>query len=116
MPKLWFPSQECPSFLFILVMVDNTNRNWKDAARKPILVSSKRFYLKGKTMSTAVMTSSSASVPSFSDTKAATQPGLSLREWIGACRNALAMANAVPETGRVSAKQMGRVRAIVEGI
>lgn len=67
-------------------------------------------------MSTAVMTSSNASVPSFSGTKTAPTAGLSLREWLGALSSALAMANAVPQTGRVSAKQMGRVRAIAEAI
>jgi hypothetical protein len=80
------------------------------------LVSSKRFYLKGKTMSTAVLTSSSVSVPSFSGTKAAAKPGLSMREWLGVLGSALAMASAVPSTGRVSAKQMARVRAMAESI
>ena len=67
-------------------------------------------------MSTAVMTSSSVSVPSFSTTKAAAKPGLSLREWLGALGSALAMASAVPETGRVSAKQIARVRAMAASI
>jgi hypothetical protein len=67
-------------------------------------------------MNAAVMTSSSASVPLFSGTKAASQTGLSVREWIGAFSSALAMANAVPETGRVSAKQTARVCAIAEAI
>jgi hypothetical protein len=97
-------------------MVGNTNRNWKGAVRKPILVSSKRFYLKGKTMSTAVMTSSSVSVPSFSGTKAAAKPGLSFHEWLGVLGSALAMASAVPITGCVNAKQMARVRAMAESI
>lgn len=74
------------------------------------------FYLKGKTMSTAVMTSSSVSVPSFSGSKAAAKPGLSLREWLSIFGSALAMASAVPATGRISAKQMGRVRAMAEAI
>lgn len=67
-------------------------------------------------MSTEVMTSSSVSVPSFSCTKAEVKPGLSLREWFGVFSCALAMANAVPEIGCVSAKQMGRVRAMAEAI
>lgn len=67
-------------------------------------------------MSTAVLTSSSVSFPSYSGKKAAAKPGLSLREWLGAFSSALAMANAVPENGRVSAKQMGRVRAMAEAI
>lgn len=67
-------------------------------------------------MNTAVMTSSSVSVPSFSGTKAAVKPGLSLREWLGVLGRALAMANAVPSIGRVSAKQMARVRAMAEAI
>jgi hypothetical protein len=97
-------------------MAANTNRNWKGAVENPILVSSKRFYLKGKTMSTAVMTSSSFSVPLFSGTKAAAKPGLSLREWLSALSGALAMANSVSETGRISAKQVSRVRAMAEAI
>lgn len=67
-------------------------------------------------MSTATMTSSSASVLSFSGAKTAAKPGLSLREWLGVLGSALAMANAVPATGRVSAKQMARVRSIAESI
>lgn len=67
-------------------------------------------------MSTAVMTSSSVSVPSFAGTKAEAKPGLSLREWFGVFRSALAMASAVSETGRVSAKQMASVRAMAESI
>lgn len=67
-------------------------------------------------MSTAVMTSSSDSIPSFSDTKAAAKPGLSVREWFGALSSALAMASAVPETGRISAKQIRLVRAMAEAI
>ncbi|MBV0882161.1 hypothetical protein KTQ42_23070 [Noviherbaspirillum sp. L7-7A] len=67
-------------------------------------------------MSTAVLTSSSVSVPSFSGTKAAAKLGLSLRDWLGVIGNALAMAKAVPATGRVSAKQMARVRVMAEFI
>lgn len=67
-------------------------------------------------MNTAVMTSSNASVPSFSGTQAASKSSLSVRGWIGVFRSALAMANAVPETGRISAKQMGRVRALAEAM
>lgn len=67
-------------------------------------------------MSTAVMNSSSVSVPSFSTTKAAAKPGLSVRDWLGVFGSALAMANAVPDTGRVSNKQMARVRAMADAI
>lgn len=67
-------------------------------------------------MSTAVLTSSSVSVPSFSGTKAAAKPGLSLREWLGVLSSALAMASAVPSTGRVSPKQMARVRAMADAV
>jgi hypothetical protein len=74
------------------------------------------FLPKEKTMSTAVMTSSSVSVPSFSNTKAAANRGLALREWLGSIGSALAMASAVPETGRVSAKQIARVRAMAASI
>ena len=67
-------------------------------------------------MSTAVLTSSSVSVPSFSGTKTAAKPGLSLREWLGVLGSALAMASAVPSTGCVSAKQMARVRVLADVI
>lgn len=67
-------------------------------------------------MSTAVMNSSSVSIPSFSTTKAAAKPGLSVRDWLGVFSSALAMANAVSDTGRVSGKQMARVRAMADAI
>lgn len=67
-------------------------------------------------MSTAVMNSSSVSVPSFSTKKAVAKPGLSVRDWLGVLGSALAMANAVPATGRVSSKQMARVRAMADSI
>ena len=75
------------------------------------------FLPKGeKTMNTAVMNASSVSVPSVSGTKAAAKAGLSLREWLGVFGSALAMANAVPSTGRVSAKQIASVRAMAESL
>ena len=67
-------------------------------------------------MTAAMMTSSSASLPSFSGTKAVAKPGLSLRQWVEALRSAVAMANAVPATGRVTTKQMARVRAMAEAL
>lgn len=67
-------------------------------------------------MNTAVMTSSNATVPSSSGTAAASKPVSSVRDWLGLFSSALAMANAVPDSGRVSAKQMSRVRAIAEAI
>lgn len=67
-------------------------------------------------MSTAVMRSSSVSIPSFSGTTAAPKPGLSLRERLDAFSSALAMANAVSENGRVSAQQMGRLRMMAKAI
>ena len=67
-------------------------------------------------MNTAVMTSSNASVPSFSGSKAASKSGLSLRGWLGIFSSALAMTNAVSDNGRVSANQMARVRTIAESI
>ena len=67
-------------------------------------------------MSTVMMHASNVFVPSLSGTKAASKPGLSLREWLGVLGNARAMANAVPETGRVSAKHMARVRVMAESI
>ena len=67
-------------------------------------------------MNTAVMTSSNASVSSFSGTKDASKSGLSVREWLGIFSSALAMAHTVPQTGRASAKQMDRVRAIAAAI
>lgn len=67
-------------------------------------------------MNTAVMTSSNATVSSSSGTKAASKSGLSLRTWLGIFSSSLAMTDAVAGAGRVSAKQMGRVRAIAEAI
>jgi hypothetical protein len=67
-------------------------------------------------MTTAVMNSSSVSVPSFSNTKAVAKAGLSLHDWLGVFGSAMAMANAVPATGRVNAKQMARVRAMADAI
>ena len=67
-------------------------------------------------MSTAVMNFSSVSVPSFSTTKAVAKSGLSMRDWLGVLGSALAMANAVPATGRVSNTQMARVRAMADAI
>jgi len=68
-------------------------------------------------MTSSMMTYSGAAIPSFFGKKtAAAQPGLSLREWLGVFGSALAMANAVPSTGRVSAKQIERVRAMAEAI
>ncbi|MBV0882097.1 hypothetical protein KTQ42_22735 [Noviherbaspirillum sp. L7-7A] len=67
-------------------------------------------------MTTAVMTFSNVAVPSFTATKAAAKPGLTLREWLGALSSALAMASAVSATGQVSARQMDRVRLMAESI
>jgi len=63
-----------------------------------------------------VMTFSSLAVPSFSGAKAAAKPGLSLRDWLGVFSSAMAMANAVPASGCVNAKQMARVRAMADAI
>lgn len=67
-------------------------------------------------MNTAVMNSSSVSVPSFSNTKAVAKSGLSLHDWLGVVSSALAMASAVPAAGRVSTKQLARVRAMANAI
>jgi hypothetical protein len=67
-------------------------------------------------MNTAVMNSSSVSVPPFSSTRAVAKPGLSLRDWLGVLSSALAMASAVPAAGRVSTKQMARIRAMADSI
>ena len=66
-------------------------------------------------MTSPIMTYSDAAVPSFFDKKtAAGHSGLSLQAYLGVFRSALAMASAVPTTGRVSAKQVERVRAMAE--
>lgn len=40
----------------------------------------------------------------------------SLGSWFAVMSNALDMANAIPDNGRVSAKQLAKVRAIAESI
>jgi hypothetical protein len=104
------------AFLSVFVIPDYMNCNWKGAVGKPILEASKRFGLKGKNMTTAVVTFSNVAFPSFTATKAAAKPGLTLREWLGALRSALAMASTVSATGQVSARQMDRVRLMAASI
>jgi hypothetical protein len=61
-----------------------------------------------------MLTYSGTAIPSFFGKKSAAQPGLSLRDWINVFAGALAMAGAVPSTGRPSAKQVEQVRAMAE--
>nr|WP_314621679.1 hypothetical protein [uncultured Noviherbaspirillum sp.] len=67
-------------------------------------------------MNTAVMNSSIVSVSSRSNLDAASKPGLSLRDWLNVFSSVLAMASAVPASGRVNSKQMARVRAMADAI
>ena len=67
-------------------------------------------------MNTALMNSSSVSVPSFTSTRAVAKPGLAFRDWLRVLSSALAMASAVPAAGRVSTKQMARIRAMADSI
>jgi hypothetical protein len=68
-------------------------------------------------MASSMMTYSGAVIPSFFGKKtAAAQQSLSLREWLDVFGSALAMATAMPSIGRVSAKQVERVRAMAETI
>ncbi|MET0964181.1 MAG: hypothetical protein ABWY05_15400 [Noviherbaspirillum sp.] len=44
------------------------------------------------------------------------QSRLSVGSWIAAMSNALSMASAIPDNGRISAKELAKVRAIAESI
>jgi hypothetical protein len=98
------------------MMIGNTNRKWKIVSVRDILEPSKPIHLQGKNMTSSMLTYSGATIPSFFAKKSAAQPGLSLRDWINVFAGALAMASAVPSTGRVSAKQLAQVRAMAETI
>lgn len=67
-------------------------------------------------MSSSTMTYSGAAIPSFFAKKAASRPSLSLRDWLSVAAGALAMADSVPSTGRISSKQVAKVRALAETI
>ena len=68
-------------------------------------------------MTTSTMTFSGATAPAsrfVSGQAAARQPALPLRGWINAFAGALAMARAVPSTGRINARQVEQVRAMAK--
>lgn len=67
-------------------------------------------------MTSSMMTYSGAAIPSFSATEGASRPGLSLRDWLSIAAGALAMASSVPSTGRISSKQVDRLRAVAASI
>lgn len=43
-------------------------------------------------------------------------PRMSIRDWFAVLSDALAMASAIPDSGRISARQVAKVRAIAESI
>ena len=63
-------------------------------------------------MTSSMMTYSGAAIPSFFARQEASHPGLSLRDWLSIAAGALAMASSVPSTGRISSKQVDRLRAV----
>lgn len=67
-------------------------------------------------MTSSTMTYSGAAIPSFFAKKTASRPSLSLRDWLSVAAGALAMADSVPSTGRISGKQVAKVRALAETI
>lgn len=67
-------------------------------------------------MTSSMMTYSGAAIPSFFARKEAARPGLSLRDWLSIAAGALAMASSVPSTGRISGKQVDRLRAVAASI
>ncbi|MET0963922.1 MAG: hypothetical protein ABWY05_14080 [Noviherbaspirillum sp.] len=68
-------------------------------------------------MTTATMSKSQAA---FSNTAtrnvARSKPGLSMGELFDVVQKTLAMARAVPHTGRVSTRQMAKLRAMAEAL
>lgn len=67
-------------------------------------------------MTSSTMTYSGAAIPSFFANKTVSRASLSLRDWLSVAASALAMADSVPTTGRVSGKQVAKVRALAETI
>lgn len=67
-------------------------------------------------MTSSMMTYSGAAIPSFFAKQGASRPGLSLRDWLNIAAGALAMASSVPSTGRISSKQLDRLRAVAASI
>lgn len=67
-------------------------------------------------MTSSMMTYSGAAIPSFFAKQGASRPGLSLRDWLNIAAGALAMASSMPSTGRISSKQVDRLRAVAASI
>lgn len=67
-------------------------------------------------MTSSMMTYSGAAIPSFFAKKTAARSSLSLRDWLSVAANALAMSDSVSSTGRISGKQVAKVRALAESI
>ncbi|MDB5757539.1 MAG: hypothetical protein JWM30_828 [Burkholderia sp.] len=66
-------------------------------------------------MTSSTMTYAGNATPSAFRTRTGTvQPVVSLRDWFDVLRQALAMANALPTTGRVSAKDVARIRVMAD--
>jgi hypothetical protein len=77
----------------------------------------KTAIFRGKTMTSSTMSNSGAVIsPFFGEKAVSVQPSLSLREWLGVFKSALAMANTVPSNGHVGAKQVERVRAMAAAL
>ena len=67
-------------------------------------------------MTSSMMTYSGAAIPSFFAKQGASRPALSLRDWLNIAAGALAMASSVPSNGRISGKQLERVRALAAAV
>jgi hypothetical protein len=66
-------------------------------------------------MTSSMMTFSVNAAPSmFGKKTGAAQPVVSLRDWFNVFRIALAMASALPTTGRVGANEVARVRVMAD--
>ena len=67
-------------------------------------------------MTSSMMTYSGAAIPSIFAKDGAARPGLTLRDWLGIVAGALAMASSVPSTGRISSRQVDRLRAVAASL
>jgi hypothetical protein len=107
---------ERKAVIFIAMIIANTIGNWKAATSTRILEASKQTAKSRQKMTSSMMTYSGAAIPSFFAKQGASCPGLSLRDWLSIAAGALAMASSVPSTGRISSKQVDRLRAVAASI
>ncbi|MET0962911.1 MAG: hypothetical protein ABWY05_08850 [Noviherbaspirillum sp.] len=76
-----------------------------------------KFQLKENAMTTATMSHSQAAFVNTAPRNVAKrQPALSLAEMFSVVQNALTMARSIPQTGRVSAKQVEKMRAMAAAL